>query len=297
MGRRHLLGLCVGTSSDVAENSGCAEFRRGAEMSVRAGSRDLAEIRERISGRDLAILGMISDLHLMSGRQIEMMFFAAEMHVSLSSASRTARRVMSRLARERLLVRLDRQIGGVRAGSKSFIYCLGPVGHRLLNLSDPRPRYREPSIQFIEHTLAVTELLVQVTEATRRDRCELIRWQSEPRCWRAFNTAGGRTTLRPDLFLALGVGDYEYRFFIEVDRNTEHLPTIVRKAKLYDSYYRSGREQSRDGLFPSVLFITSDVKRSELITRSLQQVRGLTPGLLTAVHQDDALQALLGGKQ
>jgi hypothetical protein len=42
-------------------------------MIYRTGSKDFAEIRNHISGRDLAIIGIIADLRLMSGRQIEIL--------------------------------------------------------------------------------------------------------------------------------------------------------------------------------------------------------------------------------
>lgn len=266
-------------------------------MIYRTGSKDFAEIRHRISGRDLAIIGMIADLRLMSGRHIEMMFFASDSHLTANAASRAARRVMARLVQDRILVRLVRQIGGVRAGSRAFVYGLGPVGHRLLRLTSARPRYREPSALFVEHTLAISELVVLVTRATNQGRGELIRWQGEPECWRSFSTASGRATLRPDLYLALGVGDFEYRFFIEVDRGTEHLPALVRKVRLYDRYYRSGREQSNDGLFPTVLFVASNAQRAETIQRGLHEVKELTIELFATTHDGDVLRALLGDDQ
>jgi hypothetical protein len=136
--------------------------------------------------------------------------------------------------------------------------------------------------------------VVSVTNAARQGRCELISWQGEPRCWRTFSSAGGQLTLRPDLYLALGVGDYEHRFFIEVDRDTEHLPSIFRKANLYDRYYRSGREQSKSGLFPTVLFVASDAKRAQAIERGLQAMKKLPSKLFATTCDDDVLEELLG---
>ena len=50
----------------------------------------------------------------------------------------------------------------------------------------------------------------------------------------------------------LGVGEYELRWFIEVDRTSESLPVIVRKCRLYADYYQSGQEQAAQAVsFPA----------------------------------------------
>ena len=103
--------------------------------------------------------------------------------------------------------------------------------------------------------------------------------------------------LRPDLYLAIGVGDYEYRYFIEVDRGTEHLPAIVRKAQLYDRYYRSGKEQHNDGLFPTVLFVVPDRIRLHSIQGALNTVKGLTTDLFSVCADETAVESLLGGER
>jgi hypothetical protein len=92
------------------------------------------------------------------------------------------------------------------------------------------------------------------------------------------------------------VGKFEYRTFVEIDRDTEHIPAIVRKAALYDRYYRSGREQSRSGIFPSVLFVTKNQRRVDAIERSLRQAKKLTPNLFAVTDDAGALDALIGAK-
>jgi len=116
-------------------------------------------------------------------------------------------------------------------------------------------------------------------------------------CWRTFDSIAGRTVLRPDLYVALGVGEYERRFFIEVDRATEHLPTIVRKGKLYEQYYRSGREQAASEVFPKVLFVTPDDIRAGAIISAIHKTRSLTSDLFTATADQDALDVLIGGEE
>ena len=56
--------------------------------------------------------------------------------------------------------------------------------------------------------------------------------------------------------MALGVQDYELRWFIEVDRSSESLPVVVRKCRLYADYYQSGNEQAaHGGVFPRVCWV------------------------------------------
>ena len=93
----------------------------------------------------------------------------AHYHASQLAGARICRRVLARLTDERLLARLQRRVGGVRAGSASFVYALGPIGRRLL---DERHRYTEPSQLFLDHTLAVADAHIAIVQADRDGRLE-----------------------------------------------------------------------------------------------------------------------------
>ncbi len=256
----------------------------------------LDDLRRELSGRDLAIVGQVADLRLMTARQIEAIHFGPAEHETPAAAARASRRCLERLTRDRLLVRLERRIGGVRAGSGSFIYALGPVGHRALQRTHPRPRYREPTALFVDHTLAVTQLVVDLTTATRTGALELLVCQSEPRCWRTFTSAAGLTVLRPDLFVAVGVGEFEHRWFVEVDRGTEHLPALIRKCRIYESYYATGSEQGAHGVFPKVCWLVPDQRRAERFRRAIDQDSRLTKALFVVATTNQGLDILRGGE-
>jgi hypothetical protein len=130
--------------------------------------------------------------------------------------------------------------------------------------------------------LAIAQLVVDVVVTSRRGTLELLDWQAEPDCWRQFAGLAGRQLVRPDGFLALGVGQYELRWFIEVDRASESLPTIVRKCQLYADYYQSGREQAEGGVFPRVCWVTPDGERAERLRQAIGRNRQL-PGRLFVV--------------
>lgn len=259
---------------------------------IRVSQRGLLALRERLSERDQLILEYVGQLRLLHARQIQSLLFPVEHHASAATAARCCRRVLERLTRERVLLRLERRVGGVRAGSASFIYALGPVGHRLIEIDGRRRRLREPSLLFVDHTLAVADLLVEVTVAGREGAWEFVQWQSEPSSWREVVTLGGTIVLRPDLFLVLAVGEYELRWFIEVDRATEHLPAITRKCRLYNSYYRSGSEQQRRSVFPRVLWITPTDRRTAWLREAIAADPRLAAGLFVVATSGEALRAL-----
>lgn len=261
-------------------------------VSGRVSRREIAELRARLGERDRQILDHVGRLRLLCARQVQALFFPASDYSSPASAARCCRRVLERLTRERLLVRLARRVGGVRAGSASFVYSLGPVGQRVLDSGGPRRRLAEPSRWFVEHTLAIASFLVSLQSESVAGRFELLTWQSEPACWRQVATLGGRLVLRPDLHVTLGTGDYELRWFIEIDRGSEHLPTLLRKCRLYHSYYRSGHEQRAHGVFPRVLWLMSDEQRAKRLRTTIENDRRLTAALFHVASGDDALDLI-----
>ena len=260
------------------------------------GRRGLERLRSELSGQDHAVLGQVADLRLMSARQIEAIHFAGADHASAISAARCCRRVLERLVRDRLLIRLERRIGGVRAGSASFVYAIGPVGQRLLGRNEPRKRFREPSTTFAIHTLAIGGVVTELTIRSRSGQFEVIQMQAEPACWRTTVNGVVSGTLRPDLFVSVGADDYEYRWFVEVDLGTEHLPTLLRKCQAYEAYYRTGREQAAHGVFPRVLWLMHGADRVERLRAVIDDDQRLTSDLFTVVLTHQATTTVVGAR-
>lgn len=256
-------------------------------------ARGVARLRERLSERDLGIVRQVAELRLMSARQIQAIHFPNNEHDNESSATRARQRVLERLCRERLLTPLERRIGGVRAGSVGLVLALGPLGQRVLDPAGARRRAYEPTLRFVDHTLAVSQLVVDVQVVARDGLLDVLDCQGEPECWREFGSARGRALLRPDAFLALGVGDYELRWFIEVDRSSESLPVILRKCRLYGDYYQSGKEQAaHGGVFPRVCWVVPDEKRAERLRRGIERDRALPAGLFVVTTSAQAVTVL-----
>src|SRR3954465_2325519 len=99
---------------------------------ARVSAQQLLRLRSDLSGRDVGIVRHVAELRLMSARQIEALYFPPDAHATPLTAARTCRRVLERLVEQRLLCRLDRRVGGLRAGSASYVYGVGPVAQRLL---------------------------------------------------------------------------------------------------------------------------------------------------------------------
>ncbi len=261
----------------------------------RLGRRGRACLRTELGARDIGVLHDVDRFRLLTSRQLELLQFAGS--ATPLTAARTARRVLRRLTAAGLLHRLERRVGGTYGGSAAYVYALTDAGARLLDESGERPRrrLREPSLPFLRHTLAIAELYVELVVQERLGGdLVLLDVQTEPNCWRSWTRLDGVSeVLRPDLYLALGVGDDELRWFVEVDLASEHLPTLKRKCRAYQAYYDSGVEQTREGVFPRVLWVAPDERRAAQIERLVEQERGLTPSLFAVATTERALARLV----
>lgn len=256
-------------------------------------ARGVQLVQARLAERDRAILRQVAELRLMSARQIQAVHFPAELHGSQSAATRARQRAIARLISERLLIALDRRIGGVRAGSAGLVLALGPVGQRLLSLDGPRRRRHEPGLRFVEHTLAIAQLVVEANLAARAGELELLSCEVEPASWRQFAGLGGAVRLRPDACVALGSGGYELRWFVEIDRATESLPTLERKCQVYADYYQAGVEQAEHGVFPRVLWSVPDENRAARLRWLIARSSSLPERLFVVATSQQTLATLV----
>lgn len=240
-------------------------------MSGRGQAQRLAE---QLSSRELAVLGSLGNLRLLTGAQIGRLVVPGPQPVT---QGRKTRAMMARLTKLGAVVRLRRRVGGVRAGSAGHVYGLSGLGQAVLDLEQPgRRRHRrvvETKPAFAQHRLAISGLYVELVEQCRAGRAELVAFDAEPTCWRRFpGTAGETATCKPDAFVRLGLGAYEASSFVEVDLDTEHLTTIARKLGVYVSYWREGTEQRQWGVFPRVWWLAPTASRCEAIAGEIQRL-------------------------
>ncbi len=262
------------------------------------GKQQLLALADRLSERDLEIIRTVDRFRLLQGEQLRSLYFH-EISTPGGSA-RICRRALARLVDQRLLHRLSRRIGGVRAGSTGHIYTLTPAARRLLAYRNghglPSDRgVHEPGEGFVQHTLAIAELHVTLAEAERIGRLRLARFDPEPDCWRvhasAFTTSA---VLKPDAYVELAAGEYEHANFVEIDLASEGRQALLRKLRAYLSYYRSGREQSAHGWFPRIVWITTTGSRAEVIEALIRTLPGTTRSLFAVGLPGRAVDLLLG---
>lgn len=256
----------------------------------RASSARLERIAFELTPLDREVLLFVQSLRLVTGNQLQRRFWPGD-----ASEARAARRALARLAEWRVLDRLSRRRGGVRAGSEGFVYLVGPVGHRLLGrLGFTDRKLSAPGERLTRHTLAIAEAVVGLHEAERSRALELIEVQTEPSCWRPFlGVMGARVILKPDLFVRLGAGHVEEdRWFVEIDNATEATGTLAGKIKRYAQHLRAGDEQQRHGVYPRVIWAVPDVRRAGLLGDLLER-QDRTTRRLHVVTTQEALVPLL----
>ena len=247
-----------------------------------------------------AAVEIVAKLRLVSHAQLAALLAPAHPQASAASTARTVRRTLARLTGLGVLARLERRVGGVRAGSAGFVYYLGPVGQRLMAYWEGRGlirgRFRpEPGGRYVRHRLAVSELYVQLRRADRAGELDLLAFEAEPDCWRrSLDGFGSSVLLKPDAFVLVGIGAYEDRCFVEVDLGTESRSVIASKVRAYLDYFHSGIEQTQHGVFPRVVLLTNTELRRAALVDVVTRLPAEHWALFTVATLDRALEILSG---
>lgn len=250
----------------------------------------LLKLANELSGTEREILQTVARFGLVSHTSLHVLFFDG-----VPADRRQGRRVLARLCEADALARLQRRIGGKRAGSSGFVYRLGPVGQRLVAYwnGEGLPRGRrlpEPGTLFVRHKLSISAIYVELVQAQRRGLIDLLEFTTEPDCWRIYTDAiGSRAFVKPDAFARIGQGAYEDRLFIESDLGTEGRGTLATKVQTYVNYYRAGVEQNETGVFPRVLWLVPTAQRSELLVDICSQLPAEDWSLFAVISRDRLL--------
>lgn len=257
--------------------------------SHRLSHKRLLELNMALGERDKEVLLAIQrHRYLLTGQVQRLIFTDAS---TATAALRAASRCLKKLRELGLTCALSRRIGGVRAGSGSLVWYLSHAGERLLRLRDHKPapvrRFFEPSPYFLAHTLAVSEISLQLTELCREQDMVLSALQPEPECWRSYSEHGTHLSLKPDLYAVTVSGEYEDRWFFEVDLDTESPAKVIEKCQRYHRYYRSGLEQKATGVFPLTVWVVPDTGRRDRLAAAIRTAFDKQPRLFAVITGDE----------
>jgi hypothetical protein len=248
-------------------------------------------VADQLSDHDRQLLDILQCVHLASGRQLQLLLWGEG-----PSAARQARRQLRQLTDLRVLVRLERRPGGVRGGSLGFAYTLDVTGQAIVGIDQRRRRPRLPSLSFVAHSLAVTDCYVQLQVLAAAGRIELLAFETESASWRSYHGAGGiRRLLKPDAFVITGSGEWEDRWFLEIDRSTESPSRLRTKAEAYISYWLSGREQADTDVFPRVVWVVPDESRKAKIVDVLASIPAEHWRLFGVCSDDQFADVIIAG--
>lgn len=263
---------------------------RGAR--TRCSRQELIALLDRLSERDFAILVSLRSAKYLLTHQIQRLHFADS--PTHATAIRAAANAMRKLKGYGLTGHFHRPVGGIRAGSGSYIWHLTEAGQRLLDLREkneqPRRsrRYLEPSYMHIKHTLAISECYVQLVEIDRgHRRISLKEVEWEPECWRSYSKDSREQILKPDLFASINNGGYEDRWFIEIDLATEAMPVVMDKCRRYYHYFQTGIEQKKHKVFPITVWIVPDANRKRLMQDAIKETFASAAKLFSIITAEE----------
>jgi hypothetical protein len=257
---------------------------------LRVRTRHVEWVQARVGERDRTIIASVHRLRLVSGIQLERLHFR---DLAPASRARIRRRVLARLTSWRVLMTLERRIGGMRAGSSGLVYALDTAGQQLARLTtnDEGTAIRRPGtpgLALLGHTLAVSELYVSLTELARAEDFEVTTFDTEPACWWP-NGYGG--WLKPDAYLCVATMDHTDSWWLEQDQGTEHLPTIRRKLSVYLDF--AARGLGPGGIMPRVLVSVPNEARQTAIQSVIRRLPDPADKLLHVTTTPQAARYLL----
>lgn len=204
-----------------------------------------------LTPREALIVALVGGFRIMTAEQIRSVIFTTQ------SSKTPCDRVLGRLTAGGYLARLGRFVGGPGGGSGQYAYQLGRAGWRLLGKGGGYRPLRAVDL----HTLTITECFVALKRLEQQGTLTVITYQPEPG---SHLTVAG-TPLTPDAYVELGAHELRlrYRYWLEIDRDTENPDTIRGKCV---RYWRAYQAWTGD-VFPYVVFVVPDASRQREIER------------------------------
>jgi hypothetical protein len=237
--------------------------------------------RMQLTERDISIVEAVHTHRVLSQKQIQLLIFGPK---NVSGAKRRLRFLFDQgyLDRKFFPVQMDR----LRSPT---LYILDRKGAELLRLHrgyDELVWYsssRQLKPTFLEHTLAINDVMVAVTLACSQPAYELETWVTENQIKADYDrvsitTSSGarrRVAVVPDSYFSILVANSRAPFFLELDRGTMTNKQFKDKIRAYLAYQKTRGLEKRFGIKNfRVLTVTVGEKRLENLKTATEEVRG-----------------------
>ena len=259
---------------------------------LRVGPAHVEWVSQRLTDRDWKIVESVNVVRLLTGQQIERLFF--EDVAAVRSRIASSSRALQRLVAWRVLVPLPRRVGGAGRGSTSLAFALDSTGQRLMRErlleAGQLPRVRRPGVpteRTVRHALAVSEALVSLTESAREHGFAVEKFVAEPASWWR-NGLGG--FIKPDAYAVLTYGKVVDHWWLELDLATESLPTLKHQLASYVDFWDRGQLGPSE-VMPRVAVAATTPERQQAIARVAEGLPD-PPDLFHIVRTDELAHAL-----
>ncbi len=236
----------------------------------------IERVLEGLTDREWGVIHDLHKVHIATGSQLERLHF-------YSLPSKRSRNVvrglaLKQLVDDRVLTTFDRRVRVPGRDLRELCYALYTNGYRVLqiraNRETPEVRVRRPwtpGDRFVQHTLAITELYVELMKLARLGEFTLAAFQAKGEA-RWPDGLGG--WLGPDAFIRLQhreVADYWQYWWYEADMGSESLPTLKAKLSDYLDFVRRG-QLGPDSIVPRVIVGVLAAKRQTAIEEWLAEL-------------------------
>jgi Replication-relaxation len=219
--------------------------------------------------RDQQTLEHLAQFRFLERRQLQHLLYA-DTPINDHSAEVMTRRILQRLTQRKLITHTEQQPGGPIGGSNAPVSYLTPTGAQHLKHTQPAPRSPRGML-LVRHAIASADVVLAFDRAARAQADhELLGWTTDANIGRDL----GPIPLLPDLYLTYATRDIELHAFVEVDLGSEGSRVIATKIDQYLQLWRTGTIHERLGLWPLVLWVTTNPTRARLLRGAIERVIG-----------------------
>jgi hypothetical protein len=253
--------------------------------------------------RDIQLLHILWETRILSTRHVESLVFNKKREA-------TKKRLQKLKAEDLILESRPRLYEpAILSLTKKSFKLLKDAGHlgQYPNITEAQfSRRTKVSPLTLQHELAIVDVRVALSQALKsHDRFSLEEFSTWPLLNQFKVKQRGKlkdTLVKPDGFIRIheksGTGKYEHTYFLELDRGTETLDTLLQKMACYNLYYRTGGFAVKNGAradqfkeYPfQVIFVLNSRKRIENFRKLLRELNPPIISQAILAFSDDIIE-------